>query len=85
MGDDYVVDIYCRDMMDMGSPDFSDAVADGQGLDPGLGLGSTPGLGLGPGLDQGPRLGRAGDDLVHLSATATVVQVSYHSISTQRT
>ena len=83
MGDDYVVDIYCRDMMDMGSPDFSDAVADGQGLAPGLGLGSTPGLGLG--LDQGPRLGRIGDDLVHLSATATVVQVPYHPISTQHT
>jgi len=73
--DDYVVDIYCRDTTDMDSHnhDFSDtAVADGPGL------GSIPGLGLGHGqeTDQRPRLGgRTGDDLVHLSATATVVQV----------
>ena len=67
--DDYVVDIYCRDTTDMDSHnhDFSDtAVADGPGL------GSTPGLGLGQGQETDQR-----DDLVHLSATATVVQVSY--------
>ena len=92
VGDDYVVDIYCRDTMDMdnmGSSEFSDALgAEGQGLGlgTGLGLGSGPALGQGlaqgQGLDQGSGLGRTGprqglsaDDLVHLSATATVVQI----------
>ena len=76
MGDDYVVDIYCRDAMEVSDMGYTDAAADGQGL--GTGLGVEPGTGLGQrsGLGRGgPGSWLSGDDLVHLSATATVVQV----------
>ena len=76
MCDDYVVDIYCRDAMEVSDMGYTDAAADGQGL--GTGLGVEPGTGLGQrsGLGRGgPGSWLSGDDLVHLSATATVVQV----------
>ena len=85
VGDDYVVDIYCRDTMDVSNNDYSDVAAEGQGL--GAGLGQGLGLESGQGQAQGSGSGRVGtglmdNDLVQLSATATVVQVPYNLTST---